>query len=66
MFDELSTTPWRRMRSGGIAPPFLTSALDGGEWSVLITGRLAPGDKDPGTHWMGGWVGFRDGLGAAE
>jgi hypothetical protein len=26
-----STTPWRRMKSAGMAPPFLTSALDGGE-----------------------------------
>jgi hypothetical protein len=36
--------------SGGIAPPFFTSALDGGEWS-------APGAF--GAHWRGGWAGLR-------
>jgi hypothetical protein len=28
------------MGSGGIAPPFLTSALDGGEWSISSTGHF--------------------------
>jgi hypothetical protein len=28
--------------SGGIAPPFLTSALGGGEWSASRPGRMAP------------------------
>jgi hypothetical protein len=27
------------MRSGGISPPFLTSVLDGGEWSASRPGR---------------------------
>jgi hypothetical protein len=43
--------------NGGIAPPFLTSALDGGEWS---------GGRSPEYHWIGGWVGSRAGLDAAE
>jgi len=34
----------------------LTSALDGGEWSALRTGRFIPGERAPGTHWIGGWV----------
>jgi hypothetical protein len=34
--------------SGGIAPPFLTLALDGGEWS-----SLCPGHFTSGTHWIG-------------
>jgi hypothetical protein len=30
---------------------YLTSALDGGEWSASRPGRtLPPGGKDPGTH----------------
>jgi hypothetical protein len=37
----------------------LTSALDGGEWSVSRTGRLAPRERAPGTYWIGGWVGPR-------
>jgi hypothetical protein len=28
-----------------------------GEWSAL-----RPGERTPGTHWTGGWVGLRAGL----
>jgi hypothetical protein len=35
----------------------LTSALDGGEWSVLRLVRFSPRERAPGTHWIGGWVG---------
>jgi hypothetical protein len=24
--------------------------------------RFTPGETDPGTHWIGGWVGLRAGL----
>jgi hypothetical protein len=41
---------------------FLTSALVGGDWSASRPGRLTPGEIAPGTHWIGGWVGSRDGL----
>jgi hypothetical protein len=34
----------------------LTSALDGGEWSALRSGRFISRRRDPGTHWIGGWV----------
>jgi hypothetical protein len=37
----------------------LTSALDGGEWSASRPGRFTPSERDPGTHWIGGWVGPR-------
>jgi hypothetical protein len=50
---------------GSTAPSFLTSALDDG--SVLsITPRppFTPGERAPGTHCIGGWVGPRAGLGA--
>jgi hypothetical protein len=46
--------------SGGIAPPFLTSALDGGEWSASRSGRFITRERPPplsGTHWIGGRVG---------
>jgi hypothetical protein len=36
---------------------FLTSALDGGEWSASPTGCFTPRETAPGTHWIGGWVG---------
>jgi hypothetical protein len=52
--------------SGGIAPPFLTSALDGGEWSASRPYRIIPRERAPGTHWVGGWVGPRAGLDAVE
>jgi hypothetical protein len=45
----------------GIAPPFLTAALDGDEWSASRPCRFTPGEKAPGTHWIGRWVGLRVG-----
>jgi hypothetical protein len=33
--------------SGGIAPPFLSSALDGGEWSAWRPGHFIPGETAP-------------------
>jgi hypothetical protein len=41
---------------------FFTSALDGGEWSASRPGRFTPGERTPGTHWIGGWVDPRAGL----
>jgi hypothetical protein len=41
---------------------FLTSALDGGEWSDSLPSRFTPGERAPSTHWIGGWVGLRVGL----
>jgi hypothetical protein len=52
--------------SGGIIPPFLTSALDGVEWSASRPGGFTPGEIGPGTYWIGGWVGPRAGLGVVE
>jgi hypothetical protein len=52
------------MGDGDIASPFLISVLDGGEWSVSRTGRFTPGEREHATHWIGGWVGSRDGVDA--
>jgi hypothetical protein len=41
---------------------FLTSALAGGEWSASRLGRFTPGERAPGSHWIGGWVDPRAGL----
>jgi hypothetical protein len=50
----------------GIAPPFLTSALDG-RWVVSSTPRpLYTERKKTGTHWIIRWVGLRAGLWAKE
>jgi hypothetical protein len=37
--------------------PFLTSALDGGEWSASRFSRFASGQRVPGIHRIGGCVG---------
>jgi hypothetical protein len=38
---------------------FTTSALAEGEWSASRPGRFTVGERAPGTHWIGGWVGPR-------
>jgi hypothetical protein len=52
--------------NGGAAPPFLTSALGGGEWSASSSGLFIPGKIASGTDWRGDWAGPRVGLDAAE
>jgi hypothetical protein len=41
---------------------FLTSALDGGEWSDLRPGRFTSERKNPGSHWVRVWMGPRAGF----
>jgi hypothetical protein len=48
----------------GIATPFLTLALGGGEWSASGPCCFTPGEPAPGTHWIGGYVGPRVSLDA--
>jgi hypothetical protein len=45
---------------------FLTSATAGGEWSASRACRFTPGKRAPVTHWIGGWVDPRIGLGDVE
>jgi hypothetical protein len=40
-----------------MAPPFLTSALEGGEWSTSRPCSFTPREGAPVTHWIGGLVG---------
>jgi hypothetical protein len=42
---------------------FLTSALDGGEWSASRPGSFTPGERAPATHLIGSWVDPKAGLG---
>jgi hypothetical protein len=44
---------------------FLTSALDGSEYSASRPGRITPAERAPGTHWIRGWVGPRASLDTA-
>jgi hypothetical protein len=48
------------MGNRGIAPPFLTSVLHGGLWSVSRHDRFSPGER------IGDWVGPRGSLNTAE
>jgi hypothetical protein len=41
----------------GVTSPFLTSVLDGGEWTVSRPGRFTPEERTTGTHWIGGLFG---------
>jgi hypothetical protein len=67
-FPSPSTTRRAKVKVwiGGIAPPFLTSAIDGGEWSPSRPCRFTFGESAPGTHGIEGWVGPRAGLDAVE
>jgi hypothetical protein len=44
----------------------LTSVLAGGEWLASHPGRFTPGERAPGTHWIGGWMNPRAGLDDVE
>jgi hypothetical protein len=44
------------MGSGGITSSFLSSALDGREWSASRSCRFIPGKTAVGTLRVGGWV----------
>jgi hypothetical protein len=41
------------------APPFLTSALDRGEWSLSHSCRVTAKEIPPDTQWGGSWVSYR-------
>jgi hypothetical protein len=45
---------------------FLTYALLGGEWSASRSCHFTLGERAPGTHWIGGWVGPRAGMDEME
>jgi hypothetical protein len=47
---------------------FLSSSLDGGEWSTLVSGyNTSPyGEKVSVTRWKEGWLGPRSGVCVSE
>jgi hypothetical protein len=46
----------------GTAPRIFTSTLNAGEWSASHPGHFTPGERAPGNHWIGGWMGPGTGL----
>jgi hypothetical protein len=54
------------MGYGGVDPPFVTSALDGDEWSASSPSSFIPWETAPDTHWLRGSVGFRARLDTVE
>jgi hypothetical protein len=54
------------MGSGGTAPPFLTSALHRGEWSVSSPDLFTPEERAPNAYCIGEWVAHRAGPDALE
>jgi hypothetical protein len=60
VFLYLSTTSWGHVGRGRgcVTSLFLTSTKDESEWSASRHSRFTPGERTPGTHWLGGWVGL--------
>jgi hypothetical protein len=66
VLNSLNTMSLRHMGVWSIISPFLTSALDGGEWSASCSGCFTSREIDPDTYWIGGWLDPRAGLEAVE
>jgi hypothetical protein len=64
--NQLNTKARRHLGRGSIAPPFLTSVLDGGEWSASRPRHFTPEEIAHSTHCKGWWACHRTGLGAVE
>jgi hypothetical protein len=50
------------MRKWSYNSTILPYVLDGGEWSASRPGHFNPVERAFGTHWIGGYVGSRDGV----
>jgi hypothetical protein len=55
--------PWRRLGEERYRSySLLTSALGGVSGQRHAPAALYPRERNPGTHWTGGWVGSKAGL----
>jgi hypothetical protein len=45
---------------------YITSVLDGGEWSASRPGHFTREERALVAHWIEGWVGSRAGLNGVE
>jgi hypothetical protein len=53
---------WAYRKRANKAHAFDNSALDGSERSALRSDQFSPGERAPGTHWIGGWVDHKSGA----
>jgi hypothetical protein len=64
LMQGCAATPCRRQKGEEVR--FLLSLYLGTRWgwvvSVTPRPRFAPGERTPGTHWIGGWVSLKAGL----
>jgi len=45
---------------------FLTSVQDGGEWSASRSSHFTHGERTPGTHGIGSWIGLKASIDILE
>jgi hypothetical protein len=57
---------WGAGRGGCIDTLSLISTLVAGEWSTSCVSHFNPGERDPGTHCIGGWMDPRTSLENSE
>jgi hypothetical protein len=57
---------WRRMGEWMYRFTFFFTSALVGDCSASRPGRFTPGERAPGTHWIGGWVGPWAGLNDVE
>jgi hypothetical protein len=59
-------TPWRHMGGGEVQLLLILNLGTRWGWVVSVTSRprFTPGERTPGTHWTGSWVGPRASLDA--
>jgi hypothetical protein len=59
-------TPWRRLGGEEVLLRLILNLGTRWRWVGNVTPRprFTPGERIPGTHWIGGWVGPRAGLDA--
>ena len=58
------STPWRHIGGGTSVALLITNLGSRWRWMVIFKSRLLynpPPRKNPGTQWIGGWVGTRAG-----
>ena len=60
---EMLCMPWKHRGGAEVKlHSFLSSKLVGGQYEASCPSYIMSGERDPGTHWIEGWVGSRASL----